>query len=83
MNPQFYFAPKTKPNALIWGVGPQFLLPTAMPGVLGQGKWGAGPTAVALVMPGPWVIGALVNQMRSVAGQRIAPTSVRFSCNRS
>ncbi len=78
MNPQFYFAPKTKPNALIWGVGPQFLLPTATPGVLGQGKWGAGPTAVALVMPGPWVIGALVNQMWSVAGQANRPDVSSF-----
>jgi len=65
---QLYFAPKTKPGALIWGVGPIFQFPSASPGTLGSGKWSAGPDAVALVMPGPWVIGALVTQLWSYAG---------------
>ena len=65
---QLYFAPKTKPGALIWGVGPIFQFPSASPGALGSGKWSAGPDAVALVMPGPWVLGALVTQLWSYAG---------------
>ncbi len=77
-NPQFYFAPKTKPGALIWGIGPQFLIPTASPDTLGTGKWSAGPTAVALVMPGPWVIGALVNQLWSFAGKSNRPDVSQF-----
>ncbi len=77
-NPQFYFAPKTKPNALIWGVGPQFQVPTATPGTLGLGKWSTGPTAVALVMPGPWVIGVLANQLWSFAGQANRPDVSTF-----
>jgi hypothetical protein len=66
---QLFFAPKTKPNELIWGAGPYFQFPTASPGVLGTGKWSAGPAAVALVMPGPWVMGVLLTQLRSFAGK--------------
>ncbi|MBV8626714.1 MAG: hypothetical protein JO371_02430 [Paraburkholderia sp.] len=77
-NAQFFFAPKTKPGALIWGAGPQFLLPTATPSTLGTGKWGVGPTAVALVMPGPWVIGVLANQLWSFAGQTGRPAVSSF-----
>ncbi len=65
---QLFFAPKTKPGQLIWGVGPIFQFPTATPNTLGSGKWSAGPDAVALVMPGSWVLGALVTQLWSVAG---------------
>ena len=71
-NPQIYFAPKTT-AAFIWGAGPQFQVPTATPGTLGLGKWSAGPTMVGLVMPGPWVIGALANQLWSFAGQANRP----------
>ena len=65
---QLYFAPKTNPGALIWGVGPVFQFPTGAPSFLGSGKWSAGPDAVALVMPGKWVIGALATQLWSYAG---------------
>ncbi|MBV8221768.1 MAG: neuromedin U [Candidatus Eremiobacteraeota bacterium] len=65
---QLFFAPKTKPGQLIWAVGPIFQFPTATPNTLGTGKWSAGPDAVALLMPGNWVIGALVTQLWSVAG---------------
>jgi len=65
---QFFFAPKTKPGQLIWGAGPIFQFPTATPNTLGSGKWSAGPDAVALIMPGKWVIGALVTQIWSFAG---------------
>jgi len=63
------FSP-AKPTAsgLIWGVGPVFLLPTASDDVLGTKKWGIGPTAVALKIQGPWVYGALINNIWSVAG---------------
>jgi len=53
---------------LIWGAGPIFLLPTATDDVLGSGKWGAGPSFVALVTPPPWVIGFLVSNVWSFAG---------------
>lgn len=65
---QLYFAPKTKPGGLIWGAGPIFQFPSATPPTLGSGKWSAGPDAVALVMPGKWVMGALFTQLWSYAG---------------
>jgi len=65
---QLYFGPKTKPGALIWAAGPIFQFPTATPSTLGSGKWAVGPDAVALVMPGKWVLGALVAQLWSFAG---------------
>jgi hypothetical protein len=70
---QLFFAPKTKPGQLIWGAGPILQFPAATPGALGSGKWAAGPNAVALVMPGKWVIGALMNQLWSFAGPSDRP----------
>jgi hypothetical protein len=64
---QLFFAPKTKPNALIWGLGPQFSFPTSSDPALGSGEYSAGPAAVALIMPGPFVMGALVTQFWSFA----------------
>jgi len=52
----------------VWGVGGAFLLPTASDDVLGGGKWGVGPTAVALKQMGPWTIGGLTNHISSFAG---------------
>lgn len=62
------FASPAKPSKFIWGVGPIFQFPTATDDALGQGKWCAGPSAVGLYMEGPWVFGALVNQIWSFAG---------------
>lgn len=67
MNPTFFLSP-AKPGKLIWGAGPAFLIPTATSRFLGQGKFGLGPSFVALVQPGHWTIGALVNNVWSVAG---------------
>ena len=67
MTPTFFFSP-AKPGKLIWGAGPVFVLPTATSKVLGQGKLSMGPSIVALVQPGKWTIGALINNPWSVAG---------------
>jgi len=68
MQPTFFLSPK-KPHKVIWGVGPFFILPTASnQNFLGQGKFSIGPSVVALVQPGHWTIGALVNNAWSVAG---------------
>jgi hypothetical protein len=72
---QLFFGPKTKPGQLIWALGPIFQFPTATPSSLGTAKWAAGPDAVALVMPGKWVMGALVTQLWSFAGPP-APSNV-------
>jgi len=67
INPSFFLSP-TGSSKFIWGAGPTFTLPTATDWRLGSGKFSLGPTAVALTMQGPWVIGALANNQWSVAG---------------
>ena len=57
-----------KPSKFTWGVGPVFSFPTATNPVTRTGQWGLGPTAVALVMPGHWVIGTLVNNIWRIGG---------------
>jgi hypothetical protein len=67
MQPAFFISPKK--SKVIWGVGPQLLLPTATnTNFLGQGKFGIGPTALALIQPGKWTVGVLANNVWSVAG---------------
>lgn len=51
----------------IWGAGPVAQLDTATDERLGQGAWGLGPTAVALTVRGPWVVGGLINNVWSVS----------------
>ena len=65
---QSVFLSPAKPGAVIWGAGVNLQFPTATDDALGQGKWGAGPTVAALTIQGPWVIGALVNNVWSFAG---------------
>jgi hypothetical protein len=72
MNPTFFFSP-AKPGKLIWGFGPAIVLPTATSTTLGQGKLSFGPSAVALVQPGHWTVGVLVNNVFSVAGSPHRP----------
>ncbi len=65
----FFLSPKAPgPGGIIWGVGPVLLAPTATQDLLGGGKWGAGPTAVALVQKSGWTVGALGSQVWSFAG---------------
>jgi hypothetical protein len=64
-----FLSPKNPgPGGLIWGVGPDFYLPTATESLLGAEKWGAGPTAVALVQDHGWTYGVLANHIWSFAG---------------
>ena len=67
--PSVFFSP-VKPTAggWIWGAGAIFLLPTAAEPSLGGGKWGIGPTALALKQDGGWTYGALASQTWSIAG---------------
>ena len=64
---QFYFSPK-KPTegGWIWGVGPQFLLPTGASNFTAS-RWGTGPTAVVLKQESGWTYGALASQMWSMS----------------
>ncbi|MBN8465701.1 neuromedin U [Corallococcus exiguus] len=68
----FFISPR-KPGALIWGVGPALLLPTATADVLGTGKWSVGPSIVALLQPDPWTFGVLANNVWSAFGSGDRP----------
>lgn len=69
ITPAFWFSPKAPTSGgLIWGVGPQFLLPTATEDMLGAKKWGAGPTVILLKQQGQWTYGALAGHTWSFAG---------------
>jgi hypothetical protein len=72
MNPTFFLSPK-HPGKLIWGVGPAMAIPTATNDILGQGKFSLGPSVVVLTQPGHWTLGALVNNVWSVAGSGTRP----------
>jgi len=73
MVPTFFFSPKNS-GKLIWGAGPQFILPTATDHILGQGKVSMGPAVVMLVQPKPWTIGVLVSNDWSIAGSGSRPS---------
>jgi len=77
MQPQFYFSPK-KSGKITWGAGPIFLVPTASQALLSQGKFGIGPTFVALTQPHFGTIGVLVNNIWSVAGHENKPDVNQF-----
>jgi hypothetical protein len=67
INETLFFSP-ARPETLIWGVGPAVTIPTASSSLLGAGKLSLGPSAVALVQPKPWTIGALFRQQWSIIG---------------
>ena len=62
------FISPAKPGKLIWGVGPSFLFPTATEDRWASDKWSAGAGVVLLTMPGHWVLGVLVQNVWSFAG---------------
>jgi hypothetical protein len=62
-----FFSPRDS-GKLIWGAGPALVFPTATDDRLGSDKWAAGPSFVALTMPGKWVIGSLFSNVWSYAG---------------
>jgi hypothetical protein len=58
----------SKPGAIVWGLGPAFLAPTATDDYLGTDKWGVGPSVIILKQAHGWAGGALVSQTWSFAG---------------
>ncbi len=63
-----FFSPKEPAGGWIWGAGPAFRFPTATDARLGARKWSIGPSGVALRMDGPWVYGALIQNLWSIGG---------------
>jgi hypothetical protein len=72
MNPTFFLSP-ANPGKLIYAVGPAFIFPTATSPQTGQGKLSIGPSVAALMQPGRWTLGVLVNNLFSVAGSSHRP----------
>lgn len=68
---QGFISPK-KTGKLIWGAGAQLNIPTGMDRLTSD-QWSLGPAAVALTMPGHWVIGALASNVWSIGGYNDAP----------
>jgi hypothetical protein len=56
------------PASIICGIGPAFTFATESHDELGQGKFDAGLSAVALTIRGHWLIGALATDVASVSG---------------
>jgi hypothetical protein len=62
------FVTPAVPGRIIWGVGPVLSFPTSTNAATTTGDWGLGPTAVVLTVAGPWVYGALISQVWTIAG---------------
>jgi len=73
-----FLSPVRPWGPLLWGAGPNIVLPTAVNDRLGPGKLSLGPSAVGLTMYGPWVVGALVKNLWSVAGDSDTPNVNQF-----
>jgi hypothetical protein len=61
-----FYAPASQ--AFTWGFGPVLEIPTGG-AEKGTQKWSAGPSFVALLQPGDWTFGVLVNNAWSFAGK--------------
>ncbi len=64
----FFFSPKAPVGGWILGAGPVLYYPTATQSELGAGKYGAGPTIVALQQKDGFTYGVLANHIWSFAG---------------
>ncbi|KAB2836874.1 MAG: neuromedin U [Candidatus Brocadia sp.] len=64
---QLFLTPHTK-GKFIWGFGPALVFPSATHEIIGTKKWSAGPTGIVVYSHGPWVVGLLLNQIWSFAG---------------
>lgn len=68
-NMSLFWSPAAS-GKLTWGVGPSFNLPTASnPEILGDGKFGLGPSAVVFLQLGRWTMGGVASNVWSVAGE--------------
>jgi hypothetical protein len=75
---QFFFSPREPTRGgWIWALGPQFLLPTGAR-MFTAGKWGVGPTAVALKQENGWTYGVLADQLWSISNDSRKPDYSSF-----
>lgn len=62
------FVTPAVPGKIIWGVGPVLSFPTATNSAASTGDWGFGPAVVVVQMKGPFVYGALLDQVWTIFG---------------
>jgi hypothetical protein len=65
-----FLAPNHDVDGWLWGAGPVIQIPTISSPTLGSNVWGAGPSVAIVYSDGPWVVGALVNNIWSLGGSR-------------
>lgn len=75
-----WFSP-AKDSKIIWGLGPVFQLPTASSAEFGSGEFGIGPSVVILTMPKQWVIGAIINNIRTFGDEEENKFSLNYFVN--
>lgn len=78
-----YFSPKDSFNGWYFGVSPVLILPASSTNY-GSRNWGYGASAVALTMPGTWVIGVLFTQQWMAAGAdsaQVNTTTLQYFVN--
>jgi hypothetical protein len=74
---QFFLTP-AKSGKVIWAVGPVISFPTATAEILTTGSWAIGPTALILESTGPYVFGALINNLWTFADDGGEPKTNQF-----
>ena len=62
------FLTPARAGKFIWGVGPALVLPTATDEMIGTEKWSAGPAVARVYTSGPWLVGAVIQNLWSFAG---------------
>ncbi len=67
-------SPNTK-GKFVWGLGPTWIFPTGPTHALGAGKYQMGPATVAAYLGDKWILGALLQQWWSIAGDRDRPNT--------
>jgi hypothetical protein len=75
---QFFFSPAGEHDWTI-GVGPILSYPTATNDAVRTGDWAAGPTVVLVHSAGPWVLGGLLSQLWTFAGDDVGPNINMFT----
>jgi hypothetical protein len=65
-----FLSPRNPTNGWLWGAGPVVQIPTISSATVGSNLWGGGPTGVLVYINGPWVAGALANNVWSFGGTK-------------
>lgn len=68
INATFFFSP-VKSKKVSWGLGPVISVPTGTGYDITYGKWCIGPSGVVHYMKKNWVLGGIMNNIWSFAGQ--------------